>query len=64
MVFFKVKDKNLFISSLFIPEDLFCKSFFTIQYTLGNKIKAITLVAIYIIEFGFFDKKFAEIICK
>ena len=45
-------------------EDLFCKSSFTIQCILGNKIKAITLVDTGAIRFGFIDEKFAEIVCK
>ena len=47
-----------------MSEDLFCKSFLTIQCTLENKIKAIILVDTYTTEFGFIDKKFAEIIYK
>ena len=47
-----------------MPEDLFCKSSLTIQYTLGNKIKATTLVDICATGFGFIDEKFAKIICK
>ena len=45
-------------------EDLFCKSFLTIQCTLGNKIKATTLVDTCAIGFGFIDEKFVEIVCE
>lgn len=45
-------------------EDLFYESIFSIQYILGNEIKATTLVDIYAIEFGFIDKKFIVIIDK
>lgn len=47
---------------LFILEDLFYKSYLTTQYTLGNKIRATTLVNIYATKFGFIDKIFAKII--
>ena len=43
-------------------EDLFCKSFFIIQCTLGNEIKVITLVNTCITGFGFINEKFVEII--
>ena len=59
-----MKKKSLFVSLLFMPEDLFCKSFLTIQCTLGNKIKATILINICAIEFNFIDKKFAEIVYK
>ena len=45
-------------------KNLFCKSFFTIQYILGNKIKAIILVDTYATEFNFIYEKFIEIIYK
>ena len=45
-------------------EDLFCKSFLTIQYILGNKIKATILVDSCAIGFDFIDKKFAKFIYK
>ena len=45
-------------------EDLFCENFLTIQCTLGNKIKVITLIDIYTTAFDFINKKFAEIVCK
>ena len=45
-----------------MPEDLFCESPLTIQYTLGNKIKATALVDICATRFGFIDEKFAEIV--
>ena len=47
-----------------MPEDLFCESPLTIQYTLGNKIKTTTLVDTCATGFGFIDEKFAEIVCK
>ena len=47
-----------------MPEDLFCKSLLTIQCTLGNKIKAITLVDTCATGFGFINEKFAEIVCE
>ena len=47
-----------------MPKDLFCKSPLIIQCTLGNKIKAITLVNTYATGFGFIDEKFAVIICE
>ena len=45
-------------------ENLFCKSFFTIQCTLGNKIKVTTLIDTCTIRFSFIDEKFAEIVCE
>lgn len=45
-----------------MSKNLFYKSLFTIQYTLGNIIKIIILVNTYIIGFTFIDKKFPEII--
>ena len=47
-----------------MPKDLFCESFFTIQYTLGNKIRATTLANTYAIGYGFIDEKFAETVCQ
>ena len=47
-----------------MSEDLFCESSLTIQCTLGNKIKATTLVDTCATGFGFIDEKFAEIVCK
>ena len=47
-----------------MPEDLFCESPLTIQCTLGNKIKATTLVDTFATRFGFIDEKFAEIVCE
>ena len=46
-----------------MSEDLFCESPLIIWYTLGNKIKAITLVDIYATKFDFINGKFAKIIC-
>ena len=43
-----------------MPENLFCESFFIIWYTVGNKIKAITLVDICAIGFGSIDEKLAK----
>ena len=54
----------MFVSLLFLPEDLFYKSFFLIQCILGNKIKATTLVDTCATRFGFIDEKFAEIVCE
>ena len=45
-------------------EDLFCERPLTIQCTLGNKIKATTLVDSCVTGFGFIDEKFAEIVCE
>ncbi len=47
-----------------MPNDLFCKSLFIVQYTLGNKINAITLVHNCAIGYGFIDKKFVVIVCQ
>ena len=44
--------------------DLFCESPLTIQCTLGNKIKATTLVDTCATGFGFINEKFAEIVCE
>ena len=45
-------------------EDLFCKSPLTIQFTLGNKIKAIILVNTCATKFSFINEKFTEIVYK
>ena len=47
-----------------MPEDLFCESFLIIQYILGNKIQATTLVDTCATGFGFIDEEFAKIVCK
>ena len=47
-----------------MPKDVFCKSYFTIQYILENKIKATTLADTYSIRYGFINEKFVEIICQ
>lgn len=47
-----------------MSENLFYESFLIIQYILGNKIKAITLVDIYATGFGFINKKFVEMVYK
>ena len=47
-----------------MPKDLFCKSLFTIQCTLGNKIKVTTLVDICATGYGFIDEEFAETVCQ
>ncbi len=47
-----------------MPKDLFCESLFTVQYILGNKINAITLVDTCATRYGFIDEKFAEIVCQ
>lgn len=62
MTFVKFKEKNLFVFLLFILKDLFCGSFFTIWYILGNKIKVITLINTHAIRFDFIQKKFIKII--
>lgn len=38
-IFFKRKERNLFISTLFQLENLFSESFFTCQCILGNKLR-------------------------
>lgn len=43
-----------------MPKNFFCKSFFTIQCMLGNKIMAITLANTYTTRYSFIDKKFAK----
>ena len=55
---------NLFISSSFMPKNLFYKSFLTIQCILGNKIKATILIDTCATRFGFINEKFAEIVYK
>ena len=47
-----------------MPKDLFCESFFTVQYILKNKINAITLVDTCATWYGFINKKFIEIVCQ
>lgn len=47
-----------------MSKNLFCKSFFIIQYTSGNKINVITLVDTCATRYGFIDAKFAEMICQ
>lgn len=44
--------KNLCVLSLFMPEDLFCETAFTIQYILGKKINAIILIDTYTTRFA------------
>lgn len=61
---FHNKKKSLFVSLLFLSEDLFCKSFFIIQSKLDNKINEIMLINTCATGFSFIDKKFAEIICQ
>lgn len=56
--------KKNFCFIFWISKNLFYKSFFTIQYTLKNKIKAIILANICAIRSGFINKKFAKIICQ
>lgn len=55
-------EKRLFISSSFMLEDLFCTSFFIIQYILGKKIKAIILVNLCAIGYSFINEKFVEVV--
>ena len=45
-------------------KDLFCKGFFTIQYTLENKIMATILANICATRYDFIDKEFAETVCQ
>lgn len=59
-----VKERSLFISSFFMPENLFYKSFFTILYKVNNKINFIIFVDTNAIRFNFINEKFTEIICK
>ena len=47
-----------------MPKDLFCESFFTIQCTPGNKIKATTLADIYATGYGFINEEFVETVCQ
>ena len=46
-----------------MSKNLFYKYPLIIQYILGKKIQAITLVDKCTIGFGFIDKKFAKIVC-
>lgn len=62
--FFKIEKKNLFISLLFLPEDLFYENLLIIQCILGNNINATTLIDTYAIRFNFINEKFARIIYK
>lgn len=62
--FFQKQKESLFFSFWFLPKNLFCKSFFIIQYMLNDKINTIILIKIYIIRFGFITEKFAKIVCK
>lgn len=52
----------MFVFLLFMPEDLFYKSFLIIQYILGNKTKAIIFVDFCAIRFTFIKEKIVEII--
>ena len=47
-----------------MPKNLFCESFFTIQCTLENKIRATTLADTCATGYGFIDEEFAEIVCQ
>ena len=47
-----------------MPKDLFCESLFTIQYILGNKIRATILADTCAIRYGFIDEEFAETVCQ
>ena len=47
-----------------MPKDLFCESPFTIQCTLGNKIRATTLADTCATGYDFIDEKFAETVCQ
>lgn len=59
-----MKKKSLFAFLLFLPKNISCESFQTIQYTLGNKIYIIIIVDICATRFSFIDEKFMELICK
>ena len=50
---FKAEKISFFILLSFILEDLFCKSFFTIQYTLENLSNALILVDNCATRYGF-----------
>ena len=47
-----------------MPKDLFCESSFTIQCTLGKKIRATTLANTCATGYGFIDKEFTETVCQ
>ena len=47
-----------------MSKDLFCESPFTIQCTLGNKIRATTLADTCATRYGFIDEKFVETVCQ
>ena len=47
-----------------MPKNLFCESLFTIQCTLGNKIRATTLADTCATGYGFIDEEFAETVCQ
>ena len=47
-----------------MPKDFFCKISFTIQCTLGNKIRASTLSDTCATTYGFIDEEFAETVCQ
>ena len=47
-----------------MPEDLFCKSSFIVQYILENEINATILVDTCATRYTFIDEKFAEIVCQ
>ena len=47
-----------------MSEDLFSKSFLTVQCILGNKANVITMVDTCTNGYDFIDKKFAKIICQ
>ena len=45
-------------------KDLFCESFFTVQCTLRNEIKATTLANTCATRYGFINEKFVETVCQ
>ncbi len=47
-----------------MPKDLFSESPFTIQCTLGNKIKATTLADTCATGYSFIDEEFVETVCQ
>lgn len=64
MTLSKFEKRSLFISSSFMPKNLFYESSFTIQCILSNIIKVTTLVKTCATRFSFIDEKFMEIVCK
>lgn len=53
----------MFISSSFMIEDLFSKSFLTVQCIRGNIINTLIFVDTCAIKYSFIDEKFADVVC-